>query len=195
MSLLFFPLADCGGSILSGGDAVVPHNKFVIFSLRSRKRKQEEEEEEFDDEDIGKNEEDEYDLSDEEAEEEDLQSDADSSDDEDGFIGDKGDNRVKPSSRNRYFWYKVTDLSPFQSIDEDKIFRTSWSGHKFLCWDAERAVIRGERALESKQKKRTIKLERVFGRSSRLTQVPYRELTTFIFIYFIIDCQTFLTCC
>ena len=158
-----------------------------FFPLRSRKRKQEEEEE-YDDEDIGKNEEDEYALSDEEAEEEDLQSDDDSSDDDDEFISDEGDNRVRPGSRNRNFWWDVNDedLNTFKTVDgADNIVRTSWNGRKFLSWDAQSVLKRAERALESKQKKRTIKLERVFGRSLKLTQVPYRELTTFIFIYFI----------
>ena len=165
----------------------MPHNNFVIFfPRRSRKRKQEEEEE-IDDEDIGKNEEDEYALSDEEAEEEDLQSDDDSSDDEDGFIDSEGDNRVKPGYRNRNFWWDVNDedLSTFKTVDGDKIFRTAWNGRKFLSWDAQSVLKRAERALESKQKKRTIKLERVFGRSLKLTQVPYRELTTSLH-YFII---------
>ena len=152
-----------------------------FFPLRSRKRKQEEEEE-FDDEDVGKNEEDDYASS----EEEDLQSDDDTSDDEDEFISDEGDNRVNPGVRNRYsnFWYNIQDLSPFQSVDGDKIFRTDWNGRKRLHWDAREAIEKGERDLVSKQRKRTIKVE-MFGRR-KISQVPYRELLMlFYFCFFI----------
>ena len=165
----------------------MPHNKFVIFSThRSRKRKQEEEEEEYDDGDIDKNGEDDYDLSDEE--------DFDSSDDEDEYINDEGDNRVKPAARKNYYWYDVTDLSPFQSVDGDKIFCIySWNNERTsLSWDAQATLRQAERALESKQRKFTIKLERVFGRSLKLTQVPYRELTI-LHLFRYIDIQTFLT--
>ena len=155
----------------------MPHNKFVIFPThRSRKRKQEEEEE-SDDEDIVKNEEDEYTLSDDE----DLQSDVDLSDDE--FMNDEGDNRVKPGFRERYYWYDLrfnnVDENPFQTVDGvNKLFYTSrWTQRPSLHWDVQAAVTRAERALESKQRKRTITLERAFSRSLRLTQVPYRELT------------------
>jgi hypothetical protein len=167
------------------GGVNVPHNKFVILPHRSRKRKQEEEEE-YDDEDIDKNGEDEYDLSDDE---EDLQSDAVSSDDKDEFIGSEGDNRAKPVVHSRYFWNKPTEQSSFQTVDGvGKLFRTSWWRQgPFMPWDIRGVLANGQRALVwSKQKKRTITLEREFGsRSLKLTQVPYRELTIIIFICFI----------
>ena len=151
-------------------------------TLRSRKRKQEEEEEEYDDEDIDKNGEDEDALSDEE----DVQSDVDSSDDKDEFIGSDGDNRVKPVVHSRYFWNKPTEQSSFQTVDGvGKLFRTSWWNQgPFMPWNIRGVFTNGQRALVwSKQKKRTITLEREFGsKSLKLTQVPYRELTTFIFI-------------
>ncbi len=159
-----------------------------FFRHRSRKRKQEEEEEEeeYYEEHIDKNGEDEYDLLDEE---EDLQSDAESSDGEDEFMNDEGDNRVKPGFRERYYWYDPrfnnVDENPFQTVDGvNKLFYTSrWTQRPSLHWDVQAAVTRAERALESKQRKRTITLERAFSRSLRLTQVPYRELL--FFIYFI----------
>ena len=154
-----------------------------FFPHRSRKRKQEEEEEEDYDEDIDKNGEEEYDLSDEE---EDLQSDAESSDDKDEFIGSEGDNRVKPVFRIGSFCNKLTEQSSFQTVDGvNKLFRTPWwRQNPFMPWNIRGVLTNGQRALVwSKQKKRTIALEREFGsRSLKLTQVPYRELTTFIFI-------------
>ena len=177
-------MAEFGGASLPWETLLCAHNKCVIFpTLRSRKRKQEEEEEDYDDEDIDKNEEEEYDLSDEE----DAESyGVDSSDDEDEIIDDEGDNRAKPAVRNRYFWNNVTDQSSFQTVDgADKLFRRYYDGRTRLHWNTRGVLSSGQRALVSKQRTRTIKLERVFGRSSKLTQVPYRELSTFIFFYFI----------
>ena len=190
-----FPLADFGGSI-SWETLLCAHNNFVIFPAhRSRKRKQEEEGEDYD-EDIAQNGEDEYYLSDDE----DLQSGVDSSDDEDEIIDDKGDNRVEPAVRNRYFWYNVTDQSSFKTVDGvDKLFHTPYyrGGRTVLHWNTRGVLSSGQRALVSKQKKRTIKLERVFGRSLKLTQVPYRELTAILHPLFHSIALEFLpdTCC
>ena len=169
-----------GPSYCHGRCQCVPHNKFVIFLHRSRKRKQEEEEEHYDDVDIAKNEEEEYDLSDDD---EDLQSDIDSSDDGDEFMSDEGDNRVKPAVRNSNFWLNVTDQSSFQTVDGvDKLFHAPYyNGRRtVLHWNTRGVLSMAQCALESKQRKRTIKLERVFGRSLKLTQVPYRELSAFL---------------
>ena len=149
---------------------------FVIFLLfhRSRKRKQEDEsdEEDFDED------EDDYASSDDE----DCQSDDASSDDEDEFSdGEEGDNRVTPILRDRYEWgNKSSDAdqrSLFQSIDGDnKLFRT------VLSWEARGVLVKGQKSLVSKQRKRSITLERIFGRSSKLSQVPYRKLVYLLLI-------------
>ena len=154
-----------------------------FFPLRSRKRKQEEEEE-SDDEEIDKEEG--YESSDDE----DLQSDSDSSDDEDDFIDSEGDNRIMPWVRGRWEWGNVTEdvngETSFQTIDGDKIFCTRrWSSGRTargLNWYARGVMVKGERALISKQRKRTITLERVFRQKSTMSQVPYREFTIFYFI-------------
>ena len=158
---------------------------FVIFLLfhRSRKRKQEDEsdEEDFDED------EDDYASSDDE----DCQSDDASSDDEDEFSdGEEGDNRVTPILRDIYeCCNKSSDAdqrSLFQSIDgDDKIFETINSWHKVrtsLSWEARGVLVKGQKSLVSKQRKRSITLARIFGRSSKLSQVPYRKLVYLLLI-------------
>jgi len=153
--------------------AVNNHHSRSGRSTRSRKRKQEEE---SDDDDFdGDDEEDNYASSDDE----DLQSDAASSDDEDDFIDDEGDNRVVPSIRGKREWYlrEGEQRNSYQSVDGGKIFHTyhNWRGRQItnLTWNARGALSTGQRALVSRQRKRSITLERVFGRSSKLSQVPY----------------------
>ena len=158
------------------------HALILSFSThRSRKRKQEEESDEEDDYD--------KDEEDDSPNDEDLQSDAASSDDEDDFIDDdyegEGDNRVVPTLYDSDSWYRKSreadQRSLFQSVDGDKIFRSyhCWfGGGRFtnLSWDVRGALSKGQKALVAKQRKRSITLERVFGRSSKLSQVPYRKL-------------------
>ena len=149
--------------------------------LRSRKRKQEEESDGEDDIDKEVDDDNEYASSDDE----DLPSDFDVSDDDDDDEFIESDERPLP--RVRYEGKDgYADLSLHQSVDGDKIFRLSWwSGRNLLSWAARRSIINGQNdLLFSKQRKRSIILERVFGRSSTLSQVPYRKLT--VFIYFIV---------
>lgn len=139
---------------------------------RSRKRKQEDESNDEDDVDIDKK--DDYISYDDEH----LQSDAESSDDEDDYIDGKEDNRVVPSIRGTWEW-KRGELSSYQSVDGSMIFDTyGWRGEDVttLSWDANVVITTGQKALVSNQRKRSITLERVFGRSSKLSQVPYRKL-------------------
>ena len=144
--------------------------------LRSRKRKQEEESDDEDDIDKEVDDDNEYASSDDE-------DDFDGSEDDDEFI----ESDERPLPRVRYEGKDgYADLSLHQSVDGDKIFRLSWwSGRNLLSWAARRSIINGQNdLLFSKQRKRSIILERVFGRSSTLSQVPYRKLT--VFIYFIV---------
>ncbi|KAK1732513.1 leucine-rich repeat protein [Skeletonema marinoi] len=134
-------------------------------STRSRKRKQEDESNDEDDVDIDEKDDDYVSYDDE-----DLQSDVESSDD-DG----EGDNRVVPSIRDKWGW-KSGELSSYQTVDGSMIFDTyGWRGEDVttLSWDAKGALTRGQQALVSEQRKRSITLERVFGRSSKLSQIPY----------------------
>ncbi len=151
--------------------------------LRSRKRKQEEE---SDDDDIDKEVDDdnEYASSDDEDLPSDFDGSDDDNDDDDEFI--ESDDRPLPRVRYEEEKDGDADLSLLQSVDGDKIFRLSWwSGRTILSWTARRSIINGQNdLLFSKQRKRSIILERVFGRSSTLSQVPYRKLT--VFIYFIV---------
>ena len=142
-----------------------------FFPLRSRKRKQEEEAE-SDNEDIDNEEGDDYAASDDE----DLESDTGSSDEEDDFIDSEGDNRVRPGVRLKHEWASV-DISSFQTVDGDKIFYTNyWHGGRVaLHWKVKGVLTKVQRALVSKQRKRTITLERVFSGRPTLSQVPYRE--------------------
>eukprot|EP00985_Skeletonema_marinoi_P006169 scaffold2682_cov90-Skeletonema_marinoi.AAC.2 len=138
-------------------------------NTRSRKRKQEDESNDEDDVDIDKK--DDYISYDDEH----LQSDAESSDDEDDYIDGKEDNRVVPSIRGTWEW-KRGELSSYQSVDGSMIFDTyGWRGEDVttLSWDANVVITTGQKALVSNQRKRSITLERVFGRSSKLSQVPY----------------------
>ncbi len=61
-----------------------------------------------------------------------------------------------------------------------------------LTWEARWSISKAQRALLSEQRKRSITLERVFGRNSKLTQVPYRKLS--IFIYSIALESRYATC-
>ncbi len=156
-----------------------------IFPLRSRKRKQEEESDDEDAVDREEEEEEEDALSDEE----DLQSD----DDEDEFIDSKGDNRVMPKTSERYVGQDAShnaDPSVHESVDGDKIFCSYYwdpRGRMQLRWEARSSILKAQNTLlSSKQRKRSITLERVFRRNSKLTQVPYRKLTTSSSIYFIV---------
>eukprot|EP00984_Skeletonema_dohrnii_P004626 scaffold1634_cov118-Skeletonema_dohrnii-CCMP3373.AAC.24 len=153
--------------------AVNNHHSKSGRSTRSRKRKQEEE---SDDDDFDGDEEEANFAS---SDDEDRQSDAASSDDEDDFIDDEGDNRVIPSIRRKREWYlrEGEQRNSYQSVDGGKIFHTYqiWNGRQItnLAWNARGALSTGQRALVSRQRKRSITLERVFGRSSKLSQVPY----------------------
>ena len=189
MSDIIFPLADFGGSIRVWETLIALTIILSFFPLRSRKRKQEEEGEESDDEDIDKeDDENEYASSDDE----DLQSDAASSDDDDEFIDSEGDTRVRPGVRQRHEWGSF-DLSSFQTVDGDKIFYTDhWYGRRVsLYWKVKGVLTKAMYALVRKQRKRTITLEGVIGRRSRLTQVPYRKLTMSDNLF---HCSSFADC-
>ncbi|KAK1739999.1 leucine-rich repeat protein, partial [Skeletonema marinoi] len=156
------------------GKAVNNHHSRSGRSTRSRKRKQEEE---SDDNGLdGDDEEDNYASSDDE----DRQSDAASSEGEDDFIDDEGDTRVIPSTRSMYQWRlrEGEQTNSYQSVDGGKIignYHCYFTGGQYtnLTWNARGALSTGQKALVSKQRKRSIKLERVFGHSSNLSQVPY----------------------
>ena len=153
----------------------------LLFTHRSRKRKQEEE---SDDNDFdGDDEEDNYASSDDE----DRLSDAASSEGEDDLIDDEGDTRVIPSTRSMYQWRlrEGEQTNSYQSVDGSKIIGNHhcyFTGGQYtnLTWNARGALSTGQKALVSKQRKRSIKLERVFGHSSNLSQVPYRKLEHFL---------------
>jgi hypothetical protein len=49
-------------------------------------------------------------------------------------------------------------------------------GRPILNWEARDAHEKGRQALISKQRKRSITLERVLGQNTKLSQVPYRKL-------------------
>eukprot|EP00574_Skeletonema_japonicum_P001287 CAMPEP_0201741184 /NCGR_PEP_ID=MMETSP0593-20130828/46684_1 /ASSEMBLY_ACC=CAM_ASM_000672 /TAXON_ID=267983 /ORGANISM="Skeletonema japonicum, Strain CCMP2506" /LENGTH=750 /DNA_ID=CAMNT_0048235513 /DNA_START=170 /DNA_END=2419 /DNA_ORIENTATION=- len=150
-------------------------------STRSRKRKQEEESDDEDDIDKEVDDDNEYASSGDE----DLPSDFDGSDDDDDDEFIESDDRPLP--RVRYEGKDgYADLSLHQSVDGDKIFRLSWwSGRNLLSWAARRSIINGQNdLLFSKQRKRSIILERVFGRSSTLSQVPYHPKMLSCYEYF-----------
>jgi len=106
-----------------------------------------------------------------------------------------------PNSHSRGNWHrnsrKADVQNLFQSVDGNKIFSTDYwyefDGLSYassatigtsLTSDALNALTKGQQALVSKQRKRSITLEGVFGRSrrakSKLSQVPYRKLTYFL---------------
>eukprot|EP00984_Skeletonema_dohrnii_P028468 scaffold18466_cov87-Skeletonema_dohrnii-CCMP3373.AAC.6 len=126
-------------------------------STRSRKRNQEEESDEEDDYD--------KDEEDDSPDGEDLQSDAASSDDEDDFIDDddegEGDNRVVPTLYGIARVVRPIKEVYFKVLMETKSFAAIIVG------------LEGGKTLVAKQRKRSITLEHVFGRSSKLSQVPY----------------------
>ena len=147
---------------------------FSILCRNSRKCKPEEEEEDDDDE---YSDEDSYASSDEE----DRQSDVSSDEVENSEGGDK---LVKPSIKRRWHW-KSDDESAYQSVDGDKLFWTSWNGRRELRWDARGALGKGQKSLLAKQEKNCITLKTKFGRSNRLTQVPYRKFVPHCLIPFL----------
>ena len=70
------------------------------------------------------------------------------------------------------------EQSGFQSVDGDKIFYTCrWRGGRYLDGWAEDAMRKAERSLVSKQDDQHSITQEFddFGRSGRITQVPYRE--------------------
>ncbi len=142
-----------------------------ILCRNSRRCKPEEEDDdEYSDEDS-------YASSDEE----DRQSDVSSDDEENSEEGDK---RVKPFIKRRGHW-KSDDESAYKSVD-GRLFRTSWYGQRrFLSWDAKGALGKGQKALLAEQEKSCITLNTRFGRSSRLTQVPYRKFVPHFLIPFL----------
>ena len=145
---------------------------FSTLCRNSRKCKPEEEEDDdYSDEDS-------YASSDEE----DRQSDVSSDEVENSEGGDK---LVKPSIKRRWHW-KSDDESAYQSVDGDKLFTTTYySRTRSLSWDARGALGKGQKSLLAKQEKNCITLDTKFGRSNRLTQVPYRKFVPHCLIPFL----------
>jgi hypothetical protein len=143
----------------------------TILCRNSRRCKPEEEDDDYSDEDS-------YASSDEE----DPQSDVSS--DEVENSGEGGDKREKPSIKRRWHW-KSDDESAYQSVDGDKLFWTSWNGRRELSWDAKGALGKGQKSLLAEQEESCITLNTRFGRSSRLTQVPYRKFVPHCLIPFL----------
>jgi hypothetical protein len=114
--------------------------------------------------------------------EEHNQSDA-SSDDEDerGSESRRTDNRVELRANPSYKWRLISrdanHRRSFQSVDGDEIFCVNmWGGvHPVLTRDAAGALGTAQKSLIDKQGKRSITLERIFHRKTRITQVPYRK--------------------
>jgi hypothetical protein len=148
----------------------------VIFSILCRNSRRCKPEEEEDDDEYS--DEDSYASSDEE----DRQSDVSSDEVENSEGGDK---REKPSIKRRWDW-KSDDESAYQSVDGNKLFSTCyWDRTPSLSWDARAALRKGQKALLAEQEKRCITLNTQFGRSNRLTQVPYRKFVPHCLISFL----------
>lgn len=89
-----------------------------------------------------------------------------------------------PDEGERYDWKDVrsADLSLNQSVDGDKIFNTNyWHGGRQLSCYVGGSIVDGQKALLSRQMKRSITLERVFRRWMERSQVPYRKLIDSLF--------------
>ncbi|KAL7536676.1 hypothetical protein ACHAWF_005530, partial [Thalassiosira exigua] len=91
------------------------------------------------------------------------------------------DSNVARRKPIRHGWnhYRIKPTNEFQSVDGSKMFQNTpfWSYDALepicLSWNAREALRGAEKSLVSSQNEHCIALVRSFGRSTKLTQVPY----------------------
>ena len=89
----------------------------------------------------------------------------------------------RPALHDTYHYRRSANLTEFQSVDGDKIFKTGW-GNPFLYWGVRSLLNRVEKVLVAAPLGgRSISLEGALSGECRqrgITQVPYRKENGFV---------------